>query len=125
MASLTFVVDFRQPPTSNMRIPVAPPVPPPIAPPLHPNKHLRSLGAPYNPELPISATFGLVTLQRGWKPSSKTWKKNWNACMSDEYDRLIGYRVPNLATWQELCAKVGITDSFTSINQCKKVTSLS
>ncbi|KAJ5424947.1 hypothetical protein N7465_000017 [Penicillium sp. CMV-2018d] len=107
-----------------MFIPLSPTIPPPAGSPgaalQHPNNHLRKLGAAYNPELPISVAFGLISLQRGWKPGSKTWKRNWNACMNDEYDRLIGYRVANLATWQELCAKVGINDSFTSINQCKK-----
>lgn len=110
-----------------MFIPLPPAIPPSAGPPAaalqHPNNHLRRLGASYNPELPISVAFGLIGLQRGWKPGSKTWKKNWNACMNDEYDRLIGYRVANLATWQELCAKVGLKNSFTSINQCKKVSS--
>ncbi|KAJ5511429.1 hypothetical protein N7453_003532 [Penicillium expansum] len=107
-----------------MRTPVAPSVLPggfpPVSPPQHPNKHLRELGASYDPELPISGAFGLTARKRGWKQDSKTWKKNWNACMKAEYDRLIGYRVANLATWQELCAKVGMKNSFTSINQCKK-----
>lgn len=89
----------------------------------HPNQLLRKLGAPYNPDLPATSAFGLVALQRGWKPGSKNWKINWNACMNSEYDRLIGCRVSSLATWQELCTKVGIEDSFTSINQCKKVIS--
>ncbi|CAI7637053.1 unnamed protein product [Penicillium glandicola] len=92
----------------------------PLTPSGHPNQHLRSLGIPYDPNLPISFAFSLVGLQRGWKPGSKTWKRNWNACMNNEYDRLIGRRVTSLATWQELCAKLGIKDSFTSINQCKK-----
>ncbi|EKV06412.1 transcription factor Zn, C2H2 [Penicillium digitatum] len=92
----------------------------PIAPLRHPNKCLRELGVPYDPELPISAAFGWVSLQRGWKPGSKTWKKHWNSCMTAEYDRLIGYREANLATWQELCAKVSIKGSLVSINQCKK-----
>ncbi|KAJ5190054.1 hypothetical protein N7491_007905 [Penicillium cf. griseofulvum] len=90
----------------------------PIAPSEHPNQHLRKLGA--NPDLAVSSAFVLVSLQRGWKPGSKTWRKNWNACMNMEYDRLIGCRVNRLATWQDLCAKVGIEGSFTSINQCKK-----
>jgi hypothetical protein len=93
----------------------------PLIPSEHPNQHLRKLGA--NPDLPVSAAFVLVGLHRGWKPGSKTWKKNWNACMNMEYDRLIGCRVNSLATWQDLCAKVGIEDTFTSINQCKKVRS--
>ncbi|KAJ5193595.1 hypothetical protein N7449_009737, partial [Penicillium cf. viridicatum] len=92
----------------------------PLAPPGHPNQLLRRLGATHNPDLPISVAFGLVALQRGWKPGSKNWKKNWNTCMNSEYDRLIGCRVSSLATWQELCTKVGIEDYFTSINQCKK-----
>ncbi|CAG7945222.1 unnamed protein product [Penicillium nalgiovense] len=93
----------------------------PLAPTEHPNQVLRKFGAPHNPEFPLSFAFGLVGLQRGWKPGSKTWKKNWNACMNCEYDRLIGYRVTSLTTWQQLCAKVGIKDSFRSIKQCKKV----
>ncbi|KAJ5521139.1 hypothetical protein N7463_001592 [Penicillium fimorum] len=86
----------------------------------HPNQLLRKLGVHYDPDLPISLAFRLVGSQRGWKPGSKTWKQNWNVCMDSEYDRLIGCPVTNLATWQELCAKVGIRDSFTSISQCKK-----
>ena len=93
----------------------------PLAPTEHPNQVLRKLGSPYDPELPLTFAFGLVGLQRGWKPGSKTWKKNWNACMNCEYDRLIGCRVTSLTTWQQLCAKLGIKDSFKSINQCKKV----
>ncbi|KAJ5953088.1 uncharacterized protein N7479_011501 [Penicillium vulpinum] len=92
----------------------------PLAPSEHPNQLLRKLGADHNPDLPVSFAFGLVGLQRGWKPGSKTWKKNWNSCMNSEYDRLIGCRVSSLVTWQELCTKVGINDSFTSITQCKK-----
>ncbi|KAJ5238244.1 hypothetical protein N7489_008335 [Penicillium chrysogenum] len=92
----------------------------PLAPTEHPNQVLRKLGSPYDPELPLSFAFGLIGLQRGWKPGSKTWKKNWNACMNCEYDRLIGCRVTSLTTWQQLCAKLGIKDSFKSINQCKK-----
>jgi hypothetical protein len=95
----------------------------PFAPSSHPNQLLQKLGAPHNPDLPISVAFSLVALQRGWKPGSNKWKKNWNTCMNSEYDRLIGCRVSSLATWQELCTKVGIEDSFTSINQCKKVMS--
>ena len=93
----------------------------PLAPTEHPNQVLRKLGSPYDPELPLSFAFGLIGLQRGWKPGSKTWKKNWNACMNCEYDRLIGCRVTSLTTWQQLCAKLGIKDSFKSINQCKKL----
>ncbi|KAJ5371563.1 hypothetical protein N7517_003569 [Penicillium concentricum] len=77
----------------------------PLAPSEHPNQLLRKLGAPHNPDLPVSSAFDLVSRQRGWKPGSKTWKKNWNSCMDSEYDRLIGCRVASLATWQELCTK--------------------
>ncbi|KUM64288.1 hypothetical protein ACN42_g2817 [Penicillium freii] len=91
-----------------------------IAPSEHPNQLLQKLGAQYDTGLPISIAFGFVGLQRGWKPGSKTWKRNWNACMNYEYDRLIGCRVTSLETWQQLCAKVGINGSFRSINQCKK-----
>lgn len=93
----------------------------PLGPSEHPNQLLRKLGAQYDPDLSISDAFRLVGLRRGWKQGSKTWKRNWNACMNSEYDRLIGCRVSSLATWQQLCAKVGIKDSFSSITQCKKV----
>ncbi|OQE36841.1 hypothetical protein PENCOP_c011G03371 [Penicillium coprophilum] len=92
----------------------------PVASSDHPNQLLRKLGIPHNPDLPVSSAFGLVSLQRGWKPGSKTWKMNWNLCMNSEYDRLIGGRVNSLTTWQELCTKVGIKGSLTSITQCKK-----
>ncbi|KAI2709064.1 hypothetical protein CBS147332_6123 [Penicillium roqueforti] len=92
----------------------------PLGPSEHPNQLLRKLGAHYDPDLSISDAFRLVGLRRGWKQGSKTWKRNWNACMNSEYDRLIGCRVSSLATWQQLCAKVGIKDSFSSITQCKK-----
>ncbi|KAJ6186794.1 hypothetical protein N7519_008095 [Penicillium mononematosum] len=101
-----------------------PPADPPISPQLHPNNHLRKLGAPCSAELPITAAFGSIAQQRGWKQGSKTWKRNWKACMNDEYDRLIGYRAANLATWQELCAKVGLNNTFKSINQCKMALAL-
>lgn len=97
----------------------------PLAPSDHPNLLLRKLGVPHTPDLPVSFAFRQVAVQRGWKPGSKKWKKNWNTCMNSEYDRLIGGRGSSLATWQELCTKVGIKDSFTSINQCKKVRSKS
>ncbi|KAJ5371562.1 hypothetical protein N7517_003568 [Penicillium concentricum] len=58
----------------------------------HPNQLLRNLGAQYDPDLPISLAFRLAGAQRGWKPGSKTWKRNWNSCMDSEYDRLIGCR---------------------------------
>ncbi|KAJ5817447.1 hypothetical protein N7447_009680 [Penicillium robsamsonii] len=92
----------------------------PLAPSEHPNQLLQKLGASHNPDLPVSSAFCLVGQQRGWKPGSTTWKRNWNACMNSEYDRLIGCRVNSLATWQELCMKVGIKGSFASITQCKK-----
>lgn len=95
----------------------------PLSPPKHPNRFLRELNAPYDPHRPISFGFNVISLQRGWKPGSKHWKRGWNAYMNSEYDRLIGSRVTSLATWQELCVKVGIEDSFTSITQCKKVQS--
>ncbi|KAJ5125083.1 uncharacterized protein N7515_008908 [Penicillium bovifimosum] len=86
----------------------------------HPNGYLRELNVTYDPDLPISHAFGRVSVQRGWKPGSKRWRKAWNACMNSEYNRLIGSRVTSLATWQELCAKVGLRGSFESINKCKK-----
>jgi len=86
-----------------------------------PNRVLQKFNVAYDPDLPVSFAFDLVSQKRGWKAGSKRWKKAWNACMSAEYDRLIGSRMSSLADWQELCANVGIEDTPPSINQCKKV----
>lgn len=107
-----------------MFIPLAPLPSLPSRPHRHPNKFLRELNAPYNPTVPISLAFKQVSQQRGWKHGSKRWRKRWNSCMNSEYDRLIGSRIASLETWQELCAKVGIKETFPSINKCKKVRGL-
>lgn len=90
---------------------------------LHPNQFLQDFNVPYDPELPISYLFSLLSKERNWKTNSRTWRKNWNKCMACEYDRLIGYCNTNLETWQELCRQVGIEGSFMSITKCKKVCS--
>lgn len=74
-----------------------------------------------NPDSPISDEFKRLGKARNWRPGSKTWTKNWNRCMGNEYNRLIGSRISNLETWQVMCRKVGLGDEFTSIRQCKKV----
>jgi hypothetical protein len=74
-----------------------------------------------NPDSPISNEFKRLGKARNWRPGSKTWTKNWNRCMGNEYNRLIGSRISNLETWQVMCRKVGLGDEFTAIRQCKKV----
>ncbi|KAJ5453986.1 uncharacterized protein N7458_004942 [Penicillium daleae] len=76
-----------------------------------------------NPDSPISNEFKRLGKARNWRPGSKTWTKNWNRCMGNEYNRLIGSRISNLETWQVMCRKVGLGDEFTSIRQCKKALS--
>jgi hypothetical protein len=93
----------------------------PHAPQKAPNKVLQEFNVAYDPDLPVSFSFSLVSQKRGWKTGSKRWRTAWNACMNAEYDRLIGSRVSNLAQWEELCAKVGIEESLPSINKCRKV----
>lgn len=85
------------------------------------NSYIQQSGVAVDPGLPISFAFGLVSQTRGWKVGSRRWRKAWKTCMDLEYDRLIGSRVSSLETWQQLCAKVGITEVFPSINKCKKV----
>lgn len=77
----------------------------------------------YNPNAKTSDEFKRLGAQRGWKPGSRTWKKQWRACWDYEYDRLIGHRAASLATWQQMCAKLSLDDSLGSINKCKKVIS--
>jgi hypothetical protein len=86
-----------------------------------PNNFLQSFNVGYDQDLPVSLSFERVRQTRGWKVGSKRWKKAWKSCMDAEYDRLIGSRMTNLAQWQELCSKVGIEDTPSSITQCKKV----
>lgn len=74
-----------------------------------------------NPNAPVSAEFARLAQLRGWKPGSHNWKRNWNACMRAEYDRLIGNRVASLDTWQQLCRKLNLDDSLPSIRQCRLV----
>lgn len=74
-----------------------------------------------DPDAPVSTEFARLTAFRGWAPGSKNWKRNWNACMEAEYDRLIGNRATRLETWQELCEKLDLDDSLPSIRQCRMV----
>ncbi|CAI7608611.1 unnamed protein product [Penicillium bialowiezense] len=84
------------------------------------NSFIQQSGVAIDPGLPISLAFGLVSQAKGWKVGSRRWRKAWKTCMSLEYDRLIGSRGSSLETWQELCAKVGITKVLPSITKCKK-----
>jgi hypothetical protein len=86
-----------------------------------PNPFFQDFNVPYDPDVPVSYLFGLVSKQRHWKPWSRTWKRNWNRCMQLEYERLIGCCNKNLDTWQDLCRLVGIDGTFLSIRQRKKV----
>lgn len=78
-------------------------------------------GFDHDPNTPVSKEFARLAKQRGWKPRSKTWKRNWKQCIGDEYDHLIGQRANNLETWQDLCNKLDIEGEFTSITKCRKV----
>ncbi|CAI7578022.1 unnamed protein product [Penicillium manginii] len=77
----------------------------------------------HNPDAKVSDEFKRLGEQRGWKPSSRTWKKNWRECWNYEYDRLIGHRATSLAAWQQMCAKLGLDNTLPSIRKCKKALS--
>ncbi|KAJ5702674.1 hypothetical protein N7488_010222 [Penicillium malachiteum] len=77
----------------------------------------------YDPEKPVSQEFKRLGAKMGWRQGSRKWKKNWNICMDEQYDRLIGTRVNNLDTWQQICCKLLIPGEFTSIRQCRKALS--
>lgn len=78
-------------------------------------------GFDHDPTAGICAEFQRLSQHRKWKQGSKKWRKNWDACMNAEYERLIGIRVTSLATWQQICKKLGLKGLFTSITKCKKV----
>lgn len=96
-----------------MRVPLTPEPPP--------NRYFRSFDVHYDPDMPVSLAFDLLSQEMGWRTGSPRWKKERKACMDAEYDMLIGSRVSSLENWQELCAKVGIKEVFPSITKCKKV----
>ncbi|KAJ5999725.1 hypothetical protein N7481_000134 [Penicillium waksmanii] len=74
----------------------------------------------YSPNAKVSDEFKRLGAQRHWKFGSRTWRRNWRECWNYEYDRLIGHWAASLATWQQMCAKLGLDDSLGSINKCKK-----
>ncbi|KAJ6014309.1 hypothetical protein N7540_008900 [Penicillium herquei] len=77
----------------------------------------------YDPRKPVSQEFKRLGVKMGWRQGSRKWKKNWNICMGEQYDRLIGNRVNSLDTWQQMCQKLMIPGEFTSIRQCRKALS--
>lgn len=72
-------------------------------------------------ENPISVEFYRLAGLRGWEIGSKKWKRNWNICMAQQFDLLIGKRERDIETWRKMCEKLEISGQFTSIRQCKKV----
>lgn len=77
-------------------------------------------GFDYNPNAIMLEEFYHLGELQHWKPGSRAWRLNWNACLISEYDRLIGHRIASLETWQEVCGKLGLNDSLPSITQCRK-----
>ncbi|RMJ23164.1 hypothetical protein PHISP_05956 [Aspergillus sp. HF37] len=73
----------------------------------------------HNPRASISGEFARLGAQRRWKQGSKTWRKNWDRCMSLEFDRLVG--CGGLGDWVDLCLELGVHGGgrLTSIRQCK------
>lgn len=78
-------------------------------------------GFDHHPDNLVSKEFERLAKWRGWQNGSKNWKKNWNRCMAEQYDLLIGERIHDLATWQQMCRKLNIPGEFPSINKCRQV----
>jgi hypothetical protein len=78
-------------------------------------------GFDHEPNNPVSEEFKRLAKWRGWKTGSKNWRKNWNRCITEQYDLLIGDRIDDLATWQQMCRKLDILGEFPSITKCRKV----
>lgn len=78
-------------------------------------------GFDHHPNNPVSKEFKRLAKWTGWKNGSKKWRKNWNRCMAEQYDLLIGDRINDLATWQQMCRKLDIPGEFPSINKCRQV----
>lgn len=74
-----------------------------------------------NTDNPISVEFYRLANHRGWRAGSKKWKKNWNVCMAQQFDLVIGQRDRDINTWRKMCEKLEIPGKFPSITQCKKV----
>ncbi|OQE26546.1 hypothetical protein PENSTE_c005G08017 [Penicillium steckii] len=73
-----------------------------------------------NPNAKVSDEFQRLGKQRNWRPWGPAWSKYWYGCMDAEYERLIGNRDTSLVTWQQMCAKLGLDANLDSIRKCKK-----
>ncbi|KAJ5917187.1 hypothetical protein N7466_010741 [Penicillium verhagenii] len=77
-------------------------------------------GFSHHPKNPVSKEFERLSTWRGWRTGSAKWKKNWNRCITEQYHSLIGIRVNDLSTWQQMCRKVNLDGDFPSITKCRK-----
>lgn len=77
----------------------------------------------HDPTAPLVLEFQRLSLQRGWKAGGKTYRRNRQECLTQEFDHHYGHASDKLAGWQALCADVHISPAPSSINQCKKALS--
>ncbi|KAJ5641311.1 hypothetical protein N7490_005311 [Penicillium lividum] len=80
-------------------------------------------GFDHQPDNPVSMEFYRLAEWRHWKNGSKKWRKNWNRCIYEHYDLLIGDRVNDLRTWQQMCHKLDLPGDLPSITKCRKALS--
>lgn len=74
----------------------------------------------HDPTAPLVLEFQRLSLQRGWKAGGKTYRRNRQECLTQEFEHHYGHASDKLAGWQALCADVHISPAPSSINQCKK-----
>lgn len=77
-----------------------------------------------DPKASLTDDFHRLAAQRGWKHTSKRWRKMWSQCVSFEYDYLIGSTLASLESWRLLCVEVGLGADYPSITKCKAVCSV-
>ncbi|KAJ5183896.1 hypothetical protein N7492_001512 [Penicillium capsulatum] len=77
----------------------------------------------HDPQGRVSEEFKRLAAHGKWKPQGKTWKRQWNLCVGDNWDHLIGHRSNYLETWQAMCYKLELSGDFSSITKCRKALS--
>ncbi|KAI9676361.1 MAG: hypothetical protein M1817_000518 [Caeruleum heppii] len=73
-----------------------------------------------DPEGPLLDQFAALAIARNWKPGTKKYHKNRQACLEQESALAFTEDATKLQTWQALCEEVGIKSVPDSIKKCKK-----
>ncbi|KAE8377106.1 hypothetical protein BDV26DRAFT_264426 [Aspergillus bertholletiae] len=75
-----------------------------------------------NPSSSATSEFARLANHMGWKPGSKTYKREWANFTQSEFSRHFGAE-GKLQNWQALCQELRLDVPTASITQCRKALS--